>query len=69
MFFTTVYFRRTNHESKKHADSVKSKLLPIACWLQWTLLWISGVGDQILETQLIPDNYDNQDLNNSSDSE
>jgi hypothetical protein len=43
--FTTVYFRRTNHGGKKHADSVKSKLLPIAHWLQWRLLWMTGVGD------------------------
>jgi hypothetical protein len=42
--FTTVYFRRTNHGVKKHADSVKSKLLPIAHWLQWRLLWMAGVG-------------------------
>lgn len=42
------YFRRTNHGGKRHADAVKSKLVPIGKWLQRRLLWLTGMGDNII---------------------
>ncbi len=46
--FSTYYFRRTNHGGKRHADAVKSKLVPIGKWLQRRLLWLTGMGDNII---------------------
>jgi hypothetical protein len=47
--FTTVYFRRTNHGGRRHEGSKKSKLLGIARWLQQRLLWMTGLGDDIIK--------------------
>ncbi len=49
--FSTVYFRRTNHGGRKHAGTVKSKLLGIGRWLQRRLLWMTGISDQVLREQ------------------
>jgi hypothetical protein len=46
--FSTVYFRRMNHGGKRHANATKSKLHGIGRWLQRRLLWITGIGDNIL---------------------
>ncbi len=46
--FTTVYFRRTNHGGGRHEGAIKSKLIGIAQWLQQRLLWMTGLGDKIL---------------------
>jgi hypothetical protein len=46
--FTTVYFRRKNHGGRRHEGAIKSKLIGIARWLQRRLLWMTGLGDKIL---------------------
>jgi len=60
--FSTFYFRRTNHGGKRHADSIKSKLVPIAKWLQRRLLWLTNAADNIL-------NHDNINEDDASSDE
>ncbi len=50
--FTTVHFRRTNHGGRRHEGHMKSKLIGIARWLQWRLLWMTGLGDDIAKGQI-----------------
>jgi len=56
--FSTVYFRRTNHGGRRHKDAQKSKLIGIARWLQRRLLWMTGIGDQIITDQYQNPNND-----------
>jgi hypothetical protein len=48
---TTYYFRRTNHGGKRHGHAAKSKLIPLARWLQRRLMWMTGVGDDVIHGQ------------------
>jgi len=67
--FSTFYFRRINHGGKRYVQSVKSKLLPIARWLQCCLLWMIGYGNQIASGAVINDMNDQRMQEESSNEE
>jgi hypothetical protein len=58
---TSYFFKRTKRSSTGKESEDKTKLMPIAHWIQWIVMWITGLGDAVfvdVAEDTGPDNTD-----------